>query len=244
MLGYPVRHCDVLCIMSAPSFRFRSDRLSMIDVFSHFVPPAVLARFVDLKPELPALSAFGRLPELWDIDARLRSLDPFPGVQQILNFGNPPSRPSERPWLPPSRPGSPTRRWRSFAPAIRTGSRRSPQCYRCRTSTWPWPNSTMRTRSSERVASRSTPMCWELRSADRSTAHLPADGATRPAGPGPSIPDRRHGRLPNRIRFAGRAAGSPSAGPTKRAPSQHAWSIPVSSATSPTSRSSCTTSAE
>ena len=62
----------------------------MIDVFSHFVPPAVLARFLDLKPGFPALSAFGGLPELWDIDARLRSLDPFPGVQQILNFGNPP----------------------------------------------------------------------------------------------------------------------------------------------------------
>ncbi len=62
----------------------------MIDVFSHFLPPAVLARFLDLKPGLPALSAFGRLPELWDIDARLRSLEPFPEVRQILNFGNPP----------------------------------------------------------------------------------------------------------------------------------------------------------
>ena len=62
----------------------------MIDVFSHFVPPDVLARFRALAPELPALSAFTALPELWDIDARLRSLEPFPQLLQILNFGNPP----------------------------------------------------------------------------------------------------------------------------------------------------------
>ena len=62
----------------------------VIDVFSHFVPPDVLARFRALAPELPALAAFAGLPELWDIDARLRSLEPFPQLQQILNFGNPP----------------------------------------------------------------------------------------------------------------------------------------------------------
>ena len=62
----------------------------MIDAFSHFTPSVVLADFVDLMPGLPALGAFRRLPELWDVEARLRSLEAFPNLQQILNLGNPP----------------------------------------------------------------------------------------------------------------------------------------------------------
>ncbi len=62
----------------------------MIDVFSHFIPPEVLARFRALAPDLPALRAFSALPELWDIDARLESLEAFPGLLQVMNFGNPP----------------------------------------------------------------------------------------------------------------------------------------------------------
>ena len=64
--------------------------VSLIDVFSHFVPPDVLLRFRALAPDLPALAAFTALPELWDLEARLRSMSDFPGLQQILNFGNPP----------------------------------------------------------------------------------------------------------------------------------------------------------
>jgi predicted TIM-barrel fold metal-dependent hydrolase len=62
----------------------------MLDVFSHFTPRPILDRFQAVAPGLPALRAFERLPELWDLDARLRSLDGFDDLQQILNMGNPP----------------------------------------------------------------------------------------------------------------------------------------------------------
>ncbi|MFE2041413.1 amidohydrolase family protein [Streptomyces sp. NPDC059477] len=62
----------------------------MLDAFSHFLPRTVLERFRELAPGHPALALFERLPELWDMDARLRSLEAFPDLQQILNFGNPP----------------------------------------------------------------------------------------------------------------------------------------------------------
>ncbi len=62
----------------------------MLDVFSHFTPRPVLDEFQRLAPGLPALAAFERLPQLWDIAARIESLEPFDGLQQILNVGNPP----------------------------------------------------------------------------------------------------------------------------------------------------------
>lgn len=64
--------------------------MTVIDAFSHFLPRAVLRRFRELAPEHPALALFERLPELWDVASRLESLEPFPAVQQVLNFGNPP----------------------------------------------------------------------------------------------------------------------------------------------------------
>jgi predicted TIM-barrel fold metal-dependent hydrolase len=62
----------------------------MLDAFSHFTPRAILERFREAAPTLPALTAFEGLPELWEIDRRLASLDPFEGLQQVLNLGNPP----------------------------------------------------------------------------------------------------------------------------------------------------------
>ncbi|MDP9028409.1 MAG: amidohydrolase [Actinomycetota bacterium] len=64
--------------------------MSTIDAFSHFLPRKVLDRYRVIAPNLPALAAFERLPELWDVDVRLESLQAFPDLQQILNFGNPP----------------------------------------------------------------------------------------------------------------------------------------------------------
>lgn len=69
---------------SSPSTR------RMLDAFSHFTPRAVLERFREAAPTLPALVAFEGLPELWDIDSRLASLEPFEGLQQVLSLGNPP----------------------------------------------------------------------------------------------------------------------------------------------------------
>ena len=62
----------------------------IIDVFNHFVPKAYLDRLDELIPGHMVLAAFPRLRTLWDIDARLRSLDEFDGLQQVLSLANPP----------------------------------------------------------------------------------------------------------------------------------------------------------
>jgi aminocarboxymuconate-semialdehyde decarboxylase len=61
----------------------------MIDVYNHFMPPAYFAKLVGLIPGHPVLGAFPRLPTLMDIDARLRLLDEFDGLQQVLSLANP-----------------------------------------------------------------------------------------------------------------------------------------------------------
>jgi uncharacterized protein len=62
----------------------------MIDVFTHFMPKPYLDRLADLIAGHMVLSAFPRLKTLWDVDARLKLLDEFPGLQQILSLANPP----------------------------------------------------------------------------------------------------------------------------------------------------------
>jgi hypothetical protein len=49
----------------------------IIDIFNHFMPAAYFERLRQLVPDHPAVTAFPRLPTLWDIDARLRLLDQF-----------------------------------------------------------------------------------------------------------------------------------------------------------------------
>jgi uncharacterized protein len=62
----------------------------MLDVFTHFMPKPYLDRLADLIPGHVVLSAFPRLKTLWDVDARLRLLDEFDGLQQVLSLANPP----------------------------------------------------------------------------------------------------------------------------------------------------------
>src|SRR5476651_725998 len=62
----------------------------MIDIFTHFMPKPYLDRLANLIPGHAVLSAFPRLKTLWDVDARLRLLDDFEGLQQILSLANPP----------------------------------------------------------------------------------------------------------------------------------------------------------
>jgi aminocarboxymuconate-semialdehyde decarboxylase len=62
----------------------------MIDIFNHFMPKAHLERLAELIPSHPVLTAFPRLKTLWDVDARLRLLDEFDGLQQVLSLANPP----------------------------------------------------------------------------------------------------------------------------------------------------------
>ena len=62
----------------------------MIDMFNHFMPKAYHDRLIPLVPDTPAVTAFPRLKTLLDLDARLRLLDPFDDLQQVLSLANPP----------------------------------------------------------------------------------------------------------------------------------------------------------
>ncbi len=62
----------------------------MLDIFNHFTPRAFLDKIGTLIPGHPILTAFPQLPTLLDLDARLRLLDEFPGLQQVLSLANPP----------------------------------------------------------------------------------------------------------------------------------------------------------
>ena len=61
-----------------------------LDVFNHFMPRTIFDRLSALVPGHVALSAFPELPTLWDVDARLRMMDEFDGLQQVLSLANPP----------------------------------------------------------------------------------------------------------------------------------------------------------
>ena len=65
-------------------------QLMIIDIFNHFMPKAYLDRLADLIPGHVAVTAFPRLKALWDVEARLASLDAFDGLQQIVSLANPP----------------------------------------------------------------------------------------------------------------------------------------------------------
>jgi uncharacterized protein len=62
----------------------------IIDIFNHFMPVAYFEQVRGLAPDHPAATAFPRLRTLWDIDARLRMLEPFGDYQQVLSLANPP----------------------------------------------------------------------------------------------------------------------------------------------------------
>jgi aminocarboxymuconate-semialdehyde decarboxylase len=62
----------------------------IIDVFNHFMPKRYFDRLADLIPGHVVLAAFPRLKTLSDVEARLRLLDQFPGLQQIISLANPP----------------------------------------------------------------------------------------------------------------------------------------------------------
>ena len=62
----------------------------MIDIFNHFMPKVYFDRLADLIPDHVALTAFPRLKTLVDVDVRLRLIDEFDGLQQVLSLANPP----------------------------------------------------------------------------------------------------------------------------------------------------------
>jgi predicted TIM-barrel fold metal-dependent hydrolase len=62
----------------------------MIDIFNHFMPKAYLDRLAELVPGHIAVTGFPRLRPLVDVDARLRLLDQFEGLRQVICLANPP----------------------------------------------------------------------------------------------------------------------------------------------------------
>ncbi len=62
----------------------------IIDIFNHFMPKAYLDRLTQIIPGHVATTAFPRLATLVDVEARLRLLDEFDDMQQVLSLANPP----------------------------------------------------------------------------------------------------------------------------------------------------------
>ena len=61
-----------------------------IDIFNHFMPKRYLERLAALMPGHVAVTAFPRLATLCDVEARLRLLDEFGDLQNVLSLANPP----------------------------------------------------------------------------------------------------------------------------------------------------------
>ena len=62
----------------------------IIDIFNHFMPKAYFERLSQIIPGHVAVTAFPRLATLIDVEERLRLLDQFDGLQQVLSLANPP----------------------------------------------------------------------------------------------------------------------------------------------------------
>ena len=62
----------------------------IIDIFNHFMPKPYFDRLSQLIPDHVVTTAFPRLKTLVDVEARLRLLDEFDGLQQVLSLANPP----------------------------------------------------------------------------------------------------------------------------------------------------------
>jgi predicted TIM-barrel fold metal-dependent hydrolase len=62
----------------------------IIDTFNHFMPKAYLDRLATLVPDHIAVTGFPRLKTLVDVEARLRLLDRFDDLRQVICLANPP----------------------------------------------------------------------------------------------------------------------------------------------------------
>jgi predicted TIM-barrel fold metal-dependent hydrolase len=75
----------------------------ILDIFNHFMPPAYLDRLATLVPGHIAVTGFPRLKTLVDVEARMRLLDEFDDLRQVICLANPPlelvAPPNETPAL-------------------------------------------------------------------------------------------------------------------------------------------------
>lgn len=61
-----------------------------IDVFPHIHPPRYFARLGEIAPAYPKRPNTAVRPVLWDLDARFRLMDRYPGYVQVLTLSGPP----------------------------------------------------------------------------------------------------------------------------------------------------------
>jgi uncharacterized protein len=60
-----------------------------IDIFCHIFPKPFFDKMVEIAPDKGAIKRWLNIPILWDLDARLRMMDSFPGYQQVLTLSLP-----------------------------------------------------------------------------------------------------------------------------------------------------------
>ncbi|HUW63659.1 MAG TPA: amidohydrolase family protein [Spirochaetia bacterium] len=61
-----------------------------IDVFNHVIPKKYLERMRQTSSDREMLKRNGNIPTLWDIEARLRMIEQFPDLQQVISLASPP----------------------------------------------------------------------------------------------------------------------------------------------------------
>lgn len=60
-----------------------------IDIFNHFLPPAYMDALRALMPDDPLVRLSERIRPLWDLDERLRMIERWPDLRQVLSLGQP-----------------------------------------------------------------------------------------------------------------------------------------------------------
>ena len=60
-----------------------------VDVFNHFVPAAYLTALEKHAATHPVVGYARRIRPLWDIEERLRMIEPWPDLQQVVTLGQP-----------------------------------------------------------------------------------------------------------------------------------------------------------
>jgi aminocarboxymuconate-semialdehyde decarboxylase len=61
-----------------------------LDIFNHFLPAEIFAKWQEVAPDIAALKIFRARRELYDLDAHLKVCDRFDDYQQVLSLANPP----------------------------------------------------------------------------------------------------------------------------------------------------------
>jgi len=72
-----------------------------IDIYNHVMPRAVADRIRELAPgKGNMVKRVTSIPMLYDIEARARMTDQWPGHQQVLTLSNPPIETTPAPKIP------------------------------------------------------------------------------------------------------------------------------------------------